>query len=126
MKKIPINTDKAPKAIGPYEQAVQIGNLIFSSGQLAIDPENGTLLDSSISDQTKLILTNLENILISAGSSLENVVKTTIYLINMESFAEVNEAYSQFFPDNPPARSTVCVSALPLGAIIEIEAVAYI
>lgn len=123
MKKV-IQTDKAPAAIGPYSQAVCSENMLFVSGQLAIDPSTGKLIDGDISDHTRKILGNIEEIVKKAGGSLENIIKTTIFLTDLSQFVEVNEAYGAFFTDNPPARSTVQVAALPLGAPIEIESIA--
>ena len=120
-----IKTSKAPAAIGPYSQAVKIDNFIFTSGQIALTPE-GEMLEPDIKKQTTQVLTNLKNVLESAGSSLEKVVKTTIYLANMNDFATVNEIYAQFFGKHKPARSTVAVKTLPKDALVEIEAIALI
>lgn len=120
-----IKTSKAPEAIGPYSQAVKIDNFIFTSGQIALTPE-GEMLEPDIKKQTTQVLTNLKNVLESAGSSLEKVVKTTIYLANMNDFATVNEIYAQFFGKHKPARSTVAVKTLPKDALVEIEAIALI
>ncbi len=122
MKKI-VQTDNAPAAIGPYSQAVITGELMFISGQLAIDPYTGKLIEGSITAQTERILANIDAITNEAGVSLDQVVKTTIFLKDLNDFSEVNTAYSNFFTNNPPARSTVEVAALPLNARIEIEAV---
>ena len=120
-----IKTGKAPEAIGPYSQAVKIDNFIFTSGQIALTPQ-GDMLEADIKKQTTQVLTNLKNVLESAGSSLEKVVKTTIYLANMNDFATVNEIYAQFFGKHKPARSTVAVKTLPKDALVEIEAIALI
>lgn len=120
-----IKTSKAPEAIGPYSQAVKIDNFIFTSGQIALTPQ-GDMLEADIKKQTTQVLTNLKNVLESAGSSLEKVVKTTIYLANMNDFATVNEIYAQFFGNHKPARSTVAVKTLPKDALVEIEAIALI
>ncbi|MEJ5241841.1 MAG: RidA family protein [Anaerolineales bacterium] len=124
-KKI-IHTEKAPKAIGPYSQAVQIANLIFTAGQIGLDPQTGELVGTDIESQTRQVLTNLKHILEAAGSSLSHVVKTTVFLQDMSEFPRMNAVYAEFFPENPPARSTVAVAALPKGARVEIEAVALV
>lgn len=116
-------TDKAPAAIGPYSQAIQSGSFLFVSGQLAIDPVEGMLIEGNMADQTKRIMQNMSAIAEEAGTDLSKVVKTTIFLQDLQDFAEVNSAYAEFFPNNPPARSTVQVAALPLSARIEIEAI---
>jgi len=126
MNKTPIKTTQAPAAIGPYSQGVSTGNLVFISGQLPLDPATGKLLDGSIADRTKVIIKNISAIAEEAGTGLEALVKTTIFLTDLNDFQEVNEAYGSFFPDAPPARSTVQVAALPLGSNIEIEAIAAI
>jgi len=120
-----IHTDKAPAAIGPYSQAIKVGDMVFTSGQIALTPE-GEFLDSSVEVQAKQVLTNLSEVLKEAGSSMQKVVKTTIFLANMDDFAVVNGIYSQAFGDHKPARSTVAVKTLPKNALIEIEAVALI
>lgn len=118
-----ISTNKAPAAIGPYSQAVNIGDMIFTSGQIPLKPD-GSLLEGTISEQAKQVLSNLSAVLSEGGSSLQNVVKTTIFLSNMEDFAQVNKVYADFFGDHKPARSTVAVKSLPLNVKIEIEAIA--
>jgi len=120
-----IATDKAPAAVGPYSQAVRVGNLVFTAGQLGIDPVLGQLR-SGISAQTRQALANLQAVLDAAGSSLRQVVKTTIFLQDMADFAIVNQVYGSAFTDAPPARSTVAVKALPLGGLVEIEVVAWV
>lgn len=120
-----IQTNSAPAAIGPYSQAVKIGDFVFTSGQIALTP-NGEMREEDIEVQTTQVLTNLKNVLESAGSSLQKVVKTTIFLSNMDDFAKVNEIYGSFFKEHKPARSTVAVKTLPKNALIEIEAVATI
>jgi 2-iminobutanoate/2-iminopropanoate deaminase len=115
---------KAPAAIGPYSHAVRHGNLIFTSGQIAIDPATGELIEGSIEDQTRRVLTNLAFVLEAGGSSLASVLKTTVFLRNMDDFARMNAIYGQFFPQDPPARSTLAAAGLPKGALVEIEAVA--
>ncbi|MFN3742458.1 MAG: RidA family protein [Anaerolineales bacterium] len=124
-KKI-IQTEKAPKAIGPYSQAVGIGNLIFTAGQIGLNPQTGELAGDDIETQTRQVLTNLKHILEAAGSDLNYVVKTTVFLQDMADFPRMNAVYAEFFPENPPARSTVAVAALPRGARVEIEAIAFI
>ncbi len=119
-----VTTEKAPAAIGPYSQAIKAGDFVFVSGQIPIVPDSGTLITDDIQKATRLVLTNIRQILISAGSTLENIVKATIFLNDMNDFQLVNEAYAEFFPHEPPARACVEVSRLPKDAIIEIEAVA--
>ena len=119
-----ISTSNAPAAVGPYSQAVKWGDFIFTAGQIALVPETGEVVEGGIEVQTRQVLENLQNVLIAAGSSLENVVKTTIFVTDIGDFAKVNEVYGSFFTNNPPARSTVQVAALPLGVKVEIEAVA--
>jgi len=118
-----INSKKAPAAIGPYSQALVVGEFVFCSGQIGIDPKTSNLVQG-IENQTKQILENLKNILEEAGSSLDKVIKTTIFLTNINDFQKVNEIYGQYFSFHKPARSTVCVASLPKGALIEIEAIA--
>ena len=127
MKKV-IATNNAPGAIGPYSQAIiatQSG-LIYTAGQLGIDPSTGEFVPGSIKEQTHQALTNIKSILESCGSGLDLVIKTTVFLDNMEDFAEMNEVYATFFPENPPARSAVEVAKLPKRGIVEIEAIAII
>ena len=123
MKKI-IQTDKAPKAIGPYSQGVWAGNLLFISGQIPIDPETGEMIKGDIRQQTERVLQNIKAILESQGLGMEDVIKTAIFLKNMDNFQKVNETYATYFSSQPPARSTVEVARLPKDAEIEIEAVA--
>ncbi len=118
-----IATDRAPAAVGPYSQAVRVGDFVFTAGQIGLDRVTGKLR-TGIEAQTRQILDNLQAVLEAAGSSLSDVIKTTIFLTNMADFAAVNAVYGGAFSDKPPARSTVQVSALPLGALIEIEAIA--
>ncbi len=119
-----IQTEKAPKAIGPYSQAVKVGSFIFTAGQIGLDPQSGELIAPDIESQTRQALTNLRHILEAAGASLNDVIKTTVFLQDMAEFPRMNAVYAEFFPQNPPARSTVAVAALPKGARVEIEAVA--
>ncbi|MEW5941281.1 MAG: RidA family protein [Chloroflexota bacterium] len=122
-KKI-ISTDKAPKAIGPYSQAIRIEGLVFTAGQVGLDPATMEIVEGGIEAQTRQVLTNLTHVLEAADSGPNYVVKTTVFLSDMADFAAMNAVYGEFFPDNPPARSTVAVAALPKGALVEIEAVA--
>lgn len=126
MKKKIITTADAPKPVGPYSQAVQIGNLLFCSGQISIDPKDNLVKGGDIKSQAKLSLENIKAILKAAGGGFENVVKTTIFLKRMGDFAHVNEVYASYFQEDPPARSTVEVSALPKGVDVEIEIIASI
>ena len=121
-----IATPKAPAAIGPYSQAVKAGNLVFISGQLPIDPETGTMVEGDIKEKTHRVMQNLRAICEAAGAGLDSVVKTTIYLTDLSQFKAVNETYGEYFADNPPARVTVQVAALPLDSQIEIDAVVYL
>ncbi|MGB9731906.1 MULTISPECIES: RidA family protein [Calditerrivibrio] len=119
-----IKTDKAPKAIGPYSQAVKVGNLLFVSGQIPIDPVTNQLIDGTIEEVTRLVLNNLKNIVIDAGFSLYDIAKVTIFLKDMDNFVAVNRVYEDFFGDHRPARAVVEVSRLPKDVLIEIECVA--
>jgi len=122
-KKI-IHTEKAPKAIGPYSQAIRTESLVYTAGQVGINPATGELVEGGIEAQTRQVLTNLTNVLEASDSGLNFVVKTTVFLKDMNDFAKMNAIYAEFFSENPPARSTVAVAALPKGALVEIEAVA--
>ncbi|RIK30679.1 MAG: reactive intermediate/imine deaminase [Anaerolineae bacterium] len=122
-KKI-VSTEKAPKAIGPYSQAIRTENLIFTAGQIGLDPATMEIVQGGIEAETKQVLTNLKYVLESADSGLNFVVKTLVFLQDMNDFAKMNAIYSEFFPENPPARSTVQVAGLPKGARVEIECVA--
>jgi len=117
-------TDKAPKALGPYSVAVKTGPFVFTSGQLGLDPVTGNLAEGGVEAETRQALTNLSNILQAAGTTLSSVVKTTVFLRDINDFARMNAVYGEFFPENPPARSAFQVAALPKGAAVEIEAVA--
>lgn len=119
-----ISTDKAPAAIGPYSQAVEAAGLLFISGQLPIDPATGNMAPAEIKAQTEGVIKNLEGILKSQGLTLENILKTTVYMADLSQFAQMNEVYGKFFAKNPPARATVEVKALPKAALVEIEAIA--
>ncbi len=124
LKREIIATTKAPAAIRPYSQAVQIGDLIYTAGQIPLVPETGKLVEDGIEEQTRQVMQNLANVLEAANSSLSQVVKSTIFVTNLADFAVINKVYGSFFAENPPARSTVQVTALPLGAQVEIEMVA--
>ena len=121
-----ISTKKAPAAIGPYSQAIRIGNLVYTSGQIPIDPTTGTFVEGGIKEQTRQSLTNIKAILEEAGLSMDNVVKTTVFMADMNDFADMNAVYSDFFSEPYPARSAVAVKTLPKGALVEIEVVAAI
>jgi 2-iminobutanoate/2-iminopropanoate deaminase len=119
-----ISTENAPAAVGPYSQAVAIGDMVYTAGQIALDPATGKLMEGGIAAQTEQVLHNLQAVLAAANSSLEQVIKTTVFLQDMGEFAAMNAVYGRYFSHNPPARSTIQVAALPLGAGVEIEAVA--
>ena len=119
-----IHTDQAPAAVGPYSQAVAAGGMIFCSGQIPLDPNTGEMLTGSVAEQTELVLTNLRAVLEAAGSSFDHVVKTTVFLSDMHTFAEMNEVYARHFGDHRPARAAVQAGALPKFCDVEIECVA--
>ncbi|MBP5717172.1 MAG: RidA family protein [Bacteroidales bacterium] len=119
-----IATTQAPSAIGPYSQAIQVGNFVYASGQIPIDPATGTIVDGDIKAQTRQSLNNVKAILAEAGLSMRNVVKTTVFMADMNDFADINSVYAEFFAEPYPARSAVAVKALPKGAQVEIEVVA--
>ena len=119
-----IQTDHAPAAIGPYSQAIKTNGLIFASGQIPIDPKSGQFVEGGIREQTKQVLKNLAAVLEAAGSSLSQVVKTTVFLADMQEFGAMNEVYGEFFKEEPPARATVEAARLPRDARVEIEAIA--
>lgn len=119
-----ISTPSAPAAIGPYSQAIAAGTLVFASGQIALHPSSGQITGGDVREQTRQALENVKAVLAAAGSSLDQVVKTTVFLAHMADFAAMNEVYAQYFPHIPPARSTVGVAELPRGALVEIEVVA--
>ena len=121
-----IVSDQAPKAIGPYSIGVQGGHFVFTSGQLGLDPVTGNLVEGGIEAETRLVFANLRTVLQAAGSDLEHVVKTTVYLQDINDFSRMNEIYSKYFTEAPPARSAFQVGKLPKGAAVEIEAVAII
>jgi 2-iminobutanoate/2-iminopropanoate deaminase len=123
MKKV-ISTTKAPSAIGPYSQAIQVGGLIYTSGQIPIDPATGVFVEGGIKEQTRQSLLNVKAILEEVGLTMENVVKTTVFMADMNDFADMNSVYAEFFTAPYPARSAVAVKTLPKGALVEIEVVA--
>ncbi len=123
-KKSIVRTDNAPEAIGPYSQGVGFGNLFFFSGQIAIDPDSGDLVDDDIEVQTRQVMANLDSVLEAAGLEFSHVVRTTIFLNDMDDFSTVNEIYGGFFDDNPPARACVEVSRLPKDVLVEIDMIA--
>lgn len=121
-----ISTTAAPAAVGPYSQAVQVGHFLFTAGQIPLVPELGKLVDGGIEAQTHQVMQNLSNVLAAAGLTFANVVKTTIFVTNLADFDAINKVYGSFFEQNPPARSTVQVAALPKGANVEIEMIAVV
>ncbi len=123
-KRTVVSTELAPKAIGPYSQAIRVNELVFCAGQTPIDPALGKLIEGDVPAQTRRVLQNLSAILEAAGTSLSKVVKTTVFLTDMANFKAMNEVYAEFFPEHPPARSTIAVAGLPLGAQVEIECIA--
>ncbi|MBR4602174.1 MAG: RidA family protein [Prevotella sp.] len=123
MKKV-IKTTKAPAAIGPYNQAIQVGNLVYTSGQIPIDPATGNFVEGGIKEQTRQSLLNVKAILEEAGLTMNDVIKTTVFMADMNDFSDMNSVYSEFFPEPYPARSAVAVKTLPKGALVEIEVVA--
>lgn len=125
MTKMILETDRAPKAIGPYSQGVRVGDLLFLSGQIPLDPATGELVAGDVAAQTERVLDNLAAVLASQDLEFRHVVKTTIFLVDLADFGKVNELYGRRFPADPPARSTVQVAALPRGARVEIEAIAH-
>ena len=126
MMKRRVETEGAPAPIGPYSQATIAGNLVFASGQAALDPQTGTLIAGNVAEQTAQAMRNLQAVLEAAGSGLNRVLKTTVYLADMADFAAMNEAYARFFPQNPPARTTIQAARLPLDARVEIELIALV
>lgn len=123
MKKI-VSTTEAPAAVGPYSQAVRIGPMLFTAGQIPLDPKSGQIVSQDVGEQTKRVLENLTAVLKAEGMDFSNIVKTTVFMTNLADFATMNDIYASYFKDAPPARSTVQVSALPKGAQVEIEVVA--
>lgn len=121
-----VTTDKAPGAIGPYSQAVKAAGMVFCSGQIPIDPASGEFVSDAVAEQTEQVLRNLGEVLSAAGTSLSKVVKTSVFLADMNDFAEMNEVYSRYFDENKPARATVQAAGLPRGARVEIDCIAVI
>ena len=119
-----ITSNKAPRAIGPYSIAIKTGNLVYTAGQIGLDPVKGELVPGGIEAETRQVLTNLKHVLEAAGTNLDSAVKTTVFLKDMADFAKMNDIYAEFFTQDPPARSTVAVAGLPKGASVEIEVVA--
>ena len=124
MKREVIKTERAPKAIGPYEQALKLDGWIFTSGQIPLDPMSGAMVEGGIGAQTRQVLENLRGVLEAAGTSMSRVVKTTVYMTNLADFQKMNEVYAEYFPQDRPVRSTVGVASLPRGALVEIDVVA--
>lgn len=123
MKEV-IQTTNAPQAIGPYSQAIKVNGLVFASGQIPLDPQTQQMIGGDITTQTERVLRNLEGVLIAAGSGLDKVVKTTVFLVDISEFPKMNEVYGRFFKENRPARSTVAVARLPKDARVEIDVIA--
>ena len=121
-----ISTKKAPAAIGPYSQAIQVGNLVYTSGQIPIDPATDAFVEGDIKEQTRQSLTNVKSILEEVGLTMNNVVKTTVFMADMGDFADMNSVYAEFFTEPYPARSAVAVKTLPKGSLVEIEVIAEI
>ena len=120
----PVESNEAPKAIGPYSQGIKAGGFIFVSGQVALDPKTGALVGSDVAAQTERVLQNLQAVVEAAGSDFDRVVKTTVYLRSMADFAAMNEVYKRYFKNEPPARATVAVAGLPKDALVEIDVIA--
>jgi 2-iminobutanoate/2-iminopropanoate deaminase len=121
-----VSTDNAPGAIGPYSQAIKVNGMVFCSGQIPIDPTTGEFVSDAVAEQTDQVLRNLSEVLKAAGTSLDNVVKTTVFLSSMDDFAEMNEVYGRFFSENKPARATVQAARLPRDAKVEIDCIALV
>jgi 2-iminobutanoate/2-iminopropanoate deaminase len=124
VKKI-ISTKNAPEAIGPYKQAIQAGDFLFASGQIPLDPQTGQMLTGTIEEEAKRVLDNVKSIIEAAAFTMQQVIKTTVFVTNMDHFATVNGIYAQYFGENPPARTFIAVKELPKGAQVEIEIVAW-
>ena len=125
MKEV-IQTSNAPQAIGPYSQAIKVNGMVFASGQIPLDPKTQQIIEGDISKQTERVLQNLEGVLVAAGSGLDRVIKTTVYLADISEFPKMNEVYGRFFSENRPARSTVGVARLPRDARVEIDVIALV
>jgi 2-iminobutanoate/2-iminopropanoate deaminase len=121
-----VSTPNAPAAVGPYSQAIKTSGLVYTAGQLGMDPKTGKLVEGGVQAQTRQALSNLQAVLEAAGTSMNNVIKTTVFLQDIGDFGTMNQVYAEFFPDAPPARSAMQVAALPLGGLVEIEVVAVI
>lgn len=126
MEKKRVHTENAPAAVGPYSQAIRIGEFVFTAGQVALDPASGEMIGSDVAAQTEQVMSNLRAVLAAAGTDLEHVVKTTVFLQSMGDFAAMNAVYARHFPEPFPARSTVEVGALPKGGLVEIECIAHV
>jgi 2-iminobutanoate/2-iminopropanoate deaminase len=126
MEKKRVHTEHAPAAVGPYSQAIRIGEFVFTAGQVALDPASGEMVGSDVAAQTEQVMSNLRAVLAAAGSGLEHVIKTTVFLQSMGDFAAMNAVYARHFPEPFPARSTVEVGALPKGGLVEIECIALV
>jgi len=126
LDKVVIHTTEAPKAIGTYSQGIKSDNFVFTSGQIPINPQSGELIKGDFKSEVKQVLINLNGVLKGGGSSLQQAIKLTVFLTDLSHFAQVNEIFNEFFPDNPPARSAVQVSALPMNARVEIEAIGHV
>ena len=124
MNKVTVSTDNAPKAIGPYEQGIKVGDFVYASGQIPLDPKTGNLIAGGITEQTRQVMKNLSAILEAGGSSLDRVVKATVFLKNIADFAAMNDVYAEYLGHAKPARSTVAVADLPRGALVEIDFIA--
>ncbi|TVR90061.1 MAG: RidA family protein [Spirochaetaceae bacterium] len=124
MKREVIHTDAAPAAVGPYSQAIRLGSMVYSSGQIPLDPETGEIVAGGIKEQAERALTNLRSVIEASGSSLDQVIKVTCFITDMKMFADMNAVYAGFFGKNPPARSCVGVASLPKGSLVEFEAIA--
>ena len=124
MTKQTVHTDKAPKAIGPYSQAIIYNGIAYLSGQIPLDPASGQVVEGGIAEQTERVMRNLEAVLAAAGSSFKQVLKTTVFLADMAEFPKMNEVYAMYFPEHPPARATVQAAGLPRGVRVEVECVA--
>ncbi len=124
MAKSVVSTNDAPQAIGPYSQAIKLGNVVYTAGQIPLDPATGKMVDGDISAQADRVMKNVQAVLAAAGSSMDRAVKTTCFLANLDDFAAFNEVYGRYFTNTPPARSTVQVARLPAGALVEVECIA--
>lgn len=125
MKREVIRSENAPKAIGPYEQALKLDGWVFTSGQIPLDPQSGAMVDGGIGAQTRQVLENLRRVLEAAGTSMNRVVKATVYMTNLADFQKMNEVYAEYFHQDKPVRSTVGVASLPRGALVEIDLIAH-